>query len=112
MRDKDPAMVVGLATRMMAFKTIVPRNYIQLTIKVGIGIYILSRPCRGPIELPGINDIVISAASFVEIEPRRDRAMSHHSRPRDLVLLRVGHNRRHSAGVIDMPMRINHRVHP
>src|ERR1700688_5070198 len=83
MRDKHPAMVVGLAARMMAFKPIVARNYIQLTIEVGIGIYILSRPRRGPIELPGIDDVVISGAALVAIEPRRDRAMPHHARPRD-----------------------------
>src|SRR5882757_7738168 len=35
-----------------------------------------------------------------------------HARPRDLVLLRVGHNRRHPARMIHVPMRINRRVHP
>src|SRR5713226_338058 len=38
--------------------------------------------------------------------------MPHDPRPRDFVLLRVGHNRRHPARVIDMPMRINRGVHP
>src|SRR5208282_6363642 len=50
--DVHPAMVVGLAARMMAFELVIARNYIQLSIEVSIGIYILSWPRGRPIELP------------------------------------------------------------
>src|SRR5271167_4604896 len=80
LRDKHPAMVVGLAARMMAFELVVARNNIQLTIEVSIRIYILSRPSCRPIELPRIDYCVIASGSFVAIEPRRDCAMSHDAR--------------------------------
>src|SRR5271156_4773194 len=76
LRNIDPAMVVGLAARMMAFVLVVARNYVQLTIEVGIRIYILSRPRGRPIELPGIDYCVIATGALVAIEPRRDCAMS------------------------------------
>ena len=112
LRNVYPAMVVGLAARMMAFELVVARNYIQLTIEVSIRIYILSRPRRGPAELPRIDYIVIASGALVAIESRRDCAMAHDARPRDLVLLRIRDNRRHPARVIDVPMRVDRSVHP
>src|SRR5208337_4474103 len=69
--EKHPAMIVGFAARMMAFKLVVARNYIQLIIEVSIRIYILSRPWRGPVELPRIDHRVIAGSALVAIEPRR-----------------------------------------
>src|ERR1700735_2949298 len=86
LRDVHPAMVVGLAARMMALELVVARNYIQLSIEVSIGIYILSRPRCRPVELPRIDYCVMATGALVTIEPRRDCAMSHDARPRDLVL--------------------------
>src|SRR5208337_2518363 len=105
-------MVVGFAARMMAFELVVARNYIQLTIEVGIRIYILSRPRRRPVELPCIDYCVIASRPLVAIEPRGDRAMPPDARTGDLVPLRVRDDCRHSARVIDVAVRVDSRVHP
>src|SRR5271156_2996437 len=83
LRHIDPAMVIGLAACMMAFELVVAGNYIELTIEVGIRIYILGRPRRGPVELPRIDCSVVAAGALVPIEPRRNRAMPHDARPRN-----------------------------
>ena len=79
-------------------------------IEVGVGIDVVRGKRGGAAENQLIGAAVIVRGPLVAVEALRNRAMADHARTRDAVFARLGDNRRHSAGVVQMSMRIDDRV--
>ena len=83
-------------------------------IAVGaVGIAVLGGPLeRLEVELPAVDDSVVTGSHDVAVEPGRQRFVGHHHRFGPSGLGRLGGPHRHAEDVIDVPVGVDRRVQP